>query len=185
MKKSNDYRRSGSKQLVGLIVSVLLVAVVLYACFQKISNSPKGEPNYSNTLESAILDKLQADVVPGDELPLSIRYSNAVYTSISATILSQDDKTGEATVKFKYIDVLALADGYKGNPDDIDEFYECCLQMISSGNGKTITETAKVSYTVLIEDNVKFYVVEEIEDLANILSGGTLSVLKDMLQEGN
>ena len=138
-------------------------------------------PEQVNTLEDAILEELQTDVVPGDDLPLSINYSNAIYKSISATIISQDDKTGQATVKFKYIDVLSLADGYKGDIENIDSFYEHCLQAISSGAAATLTETVTVSYTVLITDNVMTYVVEEIENEANILSGGALSVLKDLM----
>lgn len=186
MKKSKCCRCS--KFPIRLAVSAILVVFLLCACSKKPSTSPTVPPVEEtpliegNTLTAAILDELQTDVIPGDDLPLSISYSNAVYKNISADILSQDDKTGQATVEFEYIDVLSLADGYKGDLENIDSFYEHCLETISSGDAATLTETVAVSYTVLITDNEMTYVVEEIENKANILSGGALSVLKDLMK---
>ena len=95
------------------IIVLVLMILLLCACTNQ-TNDNSNNITQDNTLYSAILNIIQADIVPGDNLPLSISYSNAVYSSISFTILSQSDDHGRANVDFTYVDVLALVSASQG-----------------------------------------------------------------------
>lgn len=170
-----------------VLIPILFFISILCSCsVQKPDNSSASDSqqlNRGNSLNATIFDEIYSEIIPGEELPLSIQYSNSVYTNISFNILSQNDSNGRATVEFTYVDILALADGYMEDFDDIDRFYEYCIQNISSGNIETISETVEVSYTVLVEADVKTYVVDQIEDIMSILTGGAYSVLENILKD--
>jgi hypothetical protein len=82
-------------------------------------------------------------------------------------------------VTFTYIDVLQLADSITDPNIAEEDYYAACLEKISSGDYKTITELVNVGF----ESSEEGYTLIQSEELTNVLSGGVLDYYLELLEE--
>ena len=155
-------------RLSGFALLLVLFSLLLSAC---------GASSLENALESALKDRIQSELVAGEDLPLFIQYRNAVYESIRFHVDKVDEQKKTASVTFSYVSVADLIEEYSGQAKDAESFYRRCIDAVRSGSAKQTEEVVEMEYsgsasTPRIIDNASFL---------NILSGGSLKDIQDLI----
>ena len=126
-------------------------------------------------INKAIGEKIKSEEIPGEALPHSIQYSNAVLGAIHYEVMSCDQKNETAVISFSYVDAIALADQYGESVENIDEFYIYCVDSIMSKTAPVITKEVQVQFALTEEIAQRTYVIQSSPELADVLTGGTFS----------
>lgn len=155
------------------IFAILLVAVVLFCTLGKGSREPNG------ALEQAIQERINEELFI-DPMTEYENYNNIVVQSIQFNVV-KDVKNGKATVKFTYIDLLALADTFGDRELSMEEYYEECTSLIGSGTAPVSEKKIELSCSQLPDGT---YQIEDTPDLMEVLSGGTYYYLMNLIQGG-
>lgn len=160
------------KIIIALLVAVGATAIL---CGITIGVQYFGRSGLEANIGKAIEKKIQSEEIPGEALPYSIQYSNAVLGAIQYQIISCDQRNKTATVSFNYVDAIALADQYGEIVCDADEFYIFCVNSITNKTAPFETKEIEIQYYVVEENGQAFYVIENSPELADVLTGGTFS----------
>lgn len=156
-----------------LLSLLLVISLILCGC------DMLGKTSKTEALSAAIDSYLQNEIYTGEDLPLMMEYQNALIEKITYEIQSIDLETRTMDVTFTYIDVLQLADSITDPNIAEEEYYAACIDKISSGDYKTITEVVNVGFESLDEG----YALIQSEELTNVLSGGILDYYLELLEE--
>lgn len=160
---------------------LLLLCLLLTGC-GKAEAEPEKEaldPVVAEALSDAIRDHIQKEIIPGEDLPLMVRYNNELLQCISFRILNFNLSDKTAKVEFVYVDVLKLADSFTDPNVTQETFYTDSIEMLRTGK----FETAKSVVTVSFEDSQGGYVIINSDALVNVLTGGLLDYSLEV-QEG-
>ncbi len=154
--------------LGGFVYLLVLLLLLFSAC---------STPSLENTLESALKDRIQSEIVAGDDVPLFIQYRNAVYESIHFHVEKVDEQKKTASVTFTYVSVADLIEEYSAQAKDAEEFYRRCIDAVSNGSVKQTEEVVNIEYSEsasdpMMIDNAAFL---------NILSGGSIKDIQDLI----
>ena len=160
---------------IKLLSLLVVVSLILCGC-----NTPgKDSASETEALSATIDTYLQNEIYTGEDLPLMMEYQNALLEKITYEIQSIDLENRTMDVTFTYIDVLQLADSIIDPNIAEEDYYAACLEKISSGDYKTITELVNVGF----ESSEEGYTLIQSEELTNVLSGGVLDYYLVLLEE--
>lgn len=165
----------------GLPVLLGVLAVVIVAAGMLLWTNR--EPEKHSALEAAITEKIQNEIVPGEDVPIAYAYSNAVLEAITFTVEKDNVKEGIATVTFTYVDTIAMADSYGTRQIDPAVYYQECIDAILGGTAPTVTETIEITYTVLVTEGSEEYAIEDSLALADVMTGGAASAYLELIGE--
>lgn len=167
------------KKKVGIIAAVSAIvilgagAVGVWYLTGGASDSP---------LEAAIDRRIEGEKNLGENLPLSMQYSNAVLDALEYQVLSEDRESGTATVSFTYVDVMKLGEECGTDIADADLFYTQCMEKIEQGTAPSVTKEIQLQYTTQeATDGESVYVIQSSPELADALSGGVFSVYRELI----
>lgn len=160
---------------IKLLPLLVVVSLILCGC-----NTPgKDSASETEALSATINSYLQNEIYTGEDLPLMMEYQNALLEKITYEIQSIDLENRTMDVTFTYIDVLQLADSITDPNIAEEDYYAACIDKISSGDYKTITEVVNVGF----ESSEAGYILIQSEELTNVLSGGVLDYYLELLEE--
>lgn len=160
------------KSIVALLsaVSVVVIILVIIVGVQYFKSFGLKEE-----INKAIGEKIKSEEIPGEALPYSIQYSNAVLGAIRYEVMSCDPKNKTAIISFSYVDAIALADQYGESLENIDEFYTYCVDSIMSKTAPVIAKEVEVQFSLTEKNGQTTYVIQSSPELADVLTGGTFS----------
>lgn len=164
MKRSKHIAR-----MTVIIVVAIIVGLALYFGY-----AWKMERDVSQ----AIQEKIDSELVPGENMPLGASYTNAVYSAITFEVQHSDGK--KAQVAFTYPDVIALADQNETDKQEADAFYQHCIDTIHAGEYPQKDKTISVEYEKDKNGKIK---IQASPELADVLTGGAYSVYARMIAE--
>ena len=167
--RTNESRKivKSRKPIVVAGIAVALVVIVVLAI---IVIKPASQ-DYS----AAISRRIENEIVSIPDPPLEYEYSNAILRAISYKVVSQNKSANTAIVQFKYVDVMAMADTLGNRAIDRNDYYNYCIEAIKSGTAPYATNTITVAFEMREINGVNQLCVIDSFDLADILSGGTVS----------
>ncbi len=160
-----------------LIVSIIFGIVGMF-WFSKDNTSSK-----YNICEEALYAKISDEIIPGDNLPLTYQYSNAILNAIKFEVLEINEPTNTITVRFTYVDAISLADSYTGSLEQ-DVYYNYCIDRIISGTAPTCTEAIEVHYIVSMSNGSENISIQDNIDLADVMTGGIASIYMEQVRGG-
>ena len=131
----------------------------------------------------AISDRITDEVVYGENLPLEHQYSNAILETIVYRIESKNIINNTATVNFRYVDVIALADSIGNRAVDWDTYYKLCIEAMRSGTAPLAQKTIKLNFEERGTGKSRKLCVVDSYELSDIISGGTVSAFADAVGE--
>ena len=160
------------KRSLGIIV-VAIVAVAAVVCGVLLSKK-------HDHLEAAFAEKINSGIVQGEDLPSDIQYMNKVleHTSFEMMDVSSSNKT--MTVSISYPNCIEIADGYTGDENNAEDYYQYAISVLDGEQMPSLTEEIEVGYQ---EDEDGVISFEDSEALTNALTGGTYSFLVSMMEE--
>ena len=135
--------------------------------------------DFSDAISARITD----EVVHGDNLPLEHQYSNAILETIVYRIESKNIINNTATVNFRYVDVIALADSIGNRAVDWDTYYKLCIEAMRSGTAPLAQKTIKLNFEERGTGKSRKLCVVDSYELSDIISGGTVSAFADAVGE--
>lgn len=159
--------------LLGMVVVILVIAAVLII----IRGRDKSPTASEEEIASMITDVICSETMPGEDLPLSQQYANAVVNAVSYEIIKIED-TGKAVVKFTYVDAMKMAEDY-GPVTDPDEFYGFCIRQIQNNNTPMAEVTIDIEYITLADGTKE--IVDSIA-FADVLTGGAASEFLKLME---
>lgn len=163
-----------------LLAAVLALAAIIVLCIGPGKNDKKTN---LDALNNAIQEKINEEMIDGDELPANFQYVNAMLNAISFEVKSNSERKSSAQVEFTYIDALALAESFGEEKVTSDTYFAYCVEQINGGTAATGTKKIAVEYEVIESDtNVEYNIIVN-EELIDILCGGAYFYYMDMLEE--
>lgn len=162
------------KGVVITVVVILAVAAVVAVVYGVLTSKKQDD------LKNAFAEKITQDIVQGEDLPNDIQYENKVLEHTSFEMLSVNANEHTITVSITYPDCLKIADGYTGSADSTQEFYEYAISVLDGDQRPSLTEEIEVSYQEEDDGTITF---EDSEALTNALTGGTYSLLVQMMED--
>lgn len=165
--------RRNRLRIIGFSVAGLVLLSIIVILFS-ISGR---RTSFSSSVENAISSRINSEIVNGEDIPLYIKYRNAIFQNINFKVIQADKHTMSATVVFSYVDVPQLIDSYAINAPDAETFYQRCINAINNNQASRSEETivlqfsGSVSNAVLIED----------DDFLNVLSGGSMKEIQTLM----
>ena len=113
-------------------------------------------------------------------MPSDIQYMNKVleHTSFEMMDVSSSNKT--ITVSISYPNCIEIADGYTGDENSAEDYYQYAISVLDGEQMPSLTEEIEVGYQ---EDEDGEIIFEDSEALTNALTGGTYSFLVSMMEE--
>lgn len=162
------------KGLVITIVVVLAVAAIVATVYGVLLSKKQTD------LETAFAEKITHEIVQGEDLPSDAQYMNKVLEHTSFEMLSVNSRDQMITVSISYPNCIEIADGYTGNNDSAQEFYEYAISVLDGDQRPSLTEEIEVSYQEEDDGTITF---EDSEALTNALTGGTYSLLVQMMED--
>ncbi len=163
-----------------LLAAVLALAAIIVLCIGPGKNDKKTN---LDALNNAIQEKINEEMIDGDELPANFQYVNAMLNAISFEVKSNSERKSSAQVEFTYIDALALAESFGEEISDPEIFYLYCIEMINSQKAPTITEQIKITYTISDTNSTQQYYIDDSLELSDVLTGGISSKYMEMVEE--
>lgn len=160
------------KKTINLLI--LIILLIMTGCDRK---KDMDDP-YAANLAAAIDAYIQNEISAGESLPLMQRVQNDILKEITYTIQEFNVTEGTMTVEFTYVDVLELADSITDTNITEEEYYRYCIERLSSGQQKMITESIQVSF----EPSEMGYSIIGSEPLTNVLTGGVLYYYMELLE---
>ena len=88
-----------------------------------------------------------------------------------------------ATVNFRYVDVIALADSIGNRAVDWDTYYKLCIEAMRSGTAPLAQKTIKLNFEERGTGKSRKLCVVDSYELSDIISGGTVSAFADAVGE--
>lgn len=167
------------KKMILAACGVLALAVVAVGAVLILRSSG------SNDFGEAISRRIETEMATDTDLPLAYQYSNAILGSIRYSIVKSSRTGNTAQVKFRYPDIMALADSLGDTAITEDEYYQYCIDAISSGSAPFITKEIQVGFTEREVNGVNRLCVVDDLVFADVLSGGTVSALVEMMEENS
>lgn len=156
-----------------IIIVVAIVAVAVIVCGVLISKK-------HDSLEAAFAERISSGIVQGEDLPSDIQYKNKVLEQTSFKMMGVNSSNKIMTVSISYPDCIEIADGYTGDENNMEDYYQYAISVLDGEKIPSLTEEIDVSYQ---EDEEGAIIFEDSEALTNALTGGTYSVLVGMMEE--
>ncbi|MBE6587470.1 MAG: hypothetical protein E7647_03535 [Ruminococcaceae bacterium] len=178
VKKSKKFRKKMPPIVfIAAILGILLTAIIAVIVIGNIP--PEDEENpFSRSIEQ----KIESERAVGVNTDYSYQYQNAVLDAIEYDILKYDEDKLCATVRFTYVDVLKLAEGYEEDIDDVNDFYRYCIESIESDDAPSITKKINVDFYEINGDEGRVLMVEDSVEMADVLTGGFASVYNEIIE---
>lgn len=165
------------KKMILAACGVLVLAVIAVGTVLILRSSG------SNDFGEAISRRIETEMATDSDLPLAYQYSNAILGSIRYSIVKSSRTGNIAQVEFRYPDIMSLADSLGDTAITADEYYQYCIDAISSGSAPFITKEIQVNFTEREVNGVSRLCVVDDLLFADVLSGGTVSALVEMMEE--
>ena len=166
--------RKRSLGIIVVIAIVAVVAVVAVVCGVLLSKK-------HDNLEAAFAEKINSGIVQGEDLPSDIQYMNKVLEHTSFEMMDVSSSNKKMTVSISYPNCIEIADGYTGDENNAEDYYQYAISVLDGEQMPSLTEEIEVGYQ---EDEDGVISFEDSEALTNALTGGTYSFLVGMM-EGN
>ncbi len=159
--------------IAGAVFATIAIVVIAIIAFYPTA------PDYSG----AITRRIENETVSISDPPLEYQYSNAILQAIRYNIVSSDRKNNTATVQFRYVDVMALADELGNKAIGQDEYYSYCIEAIRRETAPFATTAIQIRFEEREINGVRQLCVVDSFELADVLSGGTVSAYMS-IEEG-
>ncbi len=161
------------KRSLWIIVVIAIVAAAAVVCGVLLSKK-------HDNLEAAFAEKINSGIVQGEDLPSDIQYMNKVLEHTSFEMMDVSSSNKKMTVSISYPNCIEIADGYTGDENNAEDYYQYAISVLDGEQMPSLTEEIEVGYQ---EDEDGVISFEDSEALTNALTGGTYSFLVSMMEE--